>query len=114
MSDDWHYCATCPPLSAHAQGTCVTSSDLDDMASQGQLHPAPTYAYVRDYECDSNPAYGVVANSHKQTTTQPRKPEQDSMAERAAANTPHHAVQPFTWTAPADTVSYSAVYSIVI
>ena len=74
---------------------------FDDMAS----HPAPAYAYIRDYECDSNPAYGVVAETLNQTSTQ--KPEHN-LSEQA--DVPH----PVSPTVPADTVSYSALYLIVI
>ena len=78
--------------------------DFDDMASQAQLHPTPAYAYIRDYECDSNPAYGVVAESRNQTSTQ--KPEHN-LSEQA--DVPH----PVSLTVPADTVSYSALYMYI-
>ena len=34
----------------------------EDMARQPQI---PTYEFVGDYDCDSNPAYGVVENPNQ-------------------------------------------------
>ena len=41
------------------------------MASQPQLRSAPVYAFVGDYECDSNPAYGVVESRNQTSTVSP-------------------------------------------
>ena len=59
-------CCAC----AHSIATSVcksfaTNRDFHDMASQQQVRSAPTYAFVTDYECDSNPAYGVVESRNQ-------------------------------------------------
>ena len=49
------------------------------MAGQPQLRSAPVYAFVDDYECDSNPAYGVVESpSGNQTSTKPEHASPES------------------------------------
>lgn len=35
---------------------------IEDMASQPQIH---AYEFVGDYDCDSNPAYGVVESPNQ-------------------------------------------------
>ena len=71
-----------------------------DMASQ-DLRSTPVYASVVDYECDSNPAYGVV-ESRNQTSTEPEHGSPESGA-RADSS--------LTTAADTVTVSYDCIHS---
>ena len=62
------------------------------MASQQQVRSAPTYAFVTDYECDSNPAYGVVESRNQDSES----PESGGRADPI----------PRSVTTETDTVSY--------
>ena len=70
-----------PTAHARVGQAIVVPRFHDNMASQPQLCSAPVYAFVRDYECDSNPAYGVVESSNQTST----KPEHESTESTSGA-----------------------------
>ena len=81
------------------------------MAFRPQRHPP---VFISDYECDSNPAYGVVksrTNDHGQTSTQPEN-DASQYGPRRTDNFAYEYNYPDSATPPlrialADTVSYS-------
>lgn len=57
------------------------------MASQARACSAPEYAFVRDYECDSNPAYGVVESGKQPSSGSGARADPGPLSLTTAADT---------------------------